>query len=109
VTVGRKMVRSATSARTIANVLSQQDLRFDLGSRLRFEAEAMILKAEKILREASGPAVGSADGKGPINGSLLRLARLIGKQIAREHFEKDASKKTRRRLTREAKRTKEST
>jgi hypothetical protein len=79
VTVGRKMVRSATSARTIANVLSQQDLRFDLGSRLRFEAEAMILKAEKILREASGPAAGSADGKGPINGSLLRLARLIGK------------------------------
>jgi hypothetical protein len=34
----------------------------------------MILKAEKTLLEASGPAVGSADGKGPINGSLLRLA-----------------------------------
>jgi hypothetical protein len=69
----------------------------------------MILKAEKIQIDALRPAVDSADGKGPINESILRLARLVGKQIARERFEKDASKETRRRSTRQANKDEEPT
>ncbi|MBV8922228.1 hypothetical protein [Bradyrhizobium sp.] len=48
----------------------------------------MTLKAKKIQIDALRPAVDSANGKGPINESVLRLARLVGKQIARERFEK---------------------
>jgi hypothetical protein len=69
----------------------------------------MTLKAEKNHIDALRPAVDSADGKGPINESVLRLARLVGKQIARERFEKDASNETRRRSTRQANKDKEPT
>ena len=48
----------------------------------------MAFKDKKIRIEAFGPAGKPAAEAGRIDESLLRLARLIGRQMAREDFER---------------------
>jgi hypothetical protein len=55
----------------------------------------MFAKREKIGSQVVGPKEGAGASDAPVSESILRLARLIGRQMAREAFEQKERKQRR--------------
>ena len=55
----------------------------------------MFSKREKIGPQVVGPKEGAGASDAPVSESILRLARLIGRQMAREAFEQKERKQRR--------------
>lgn len=55
----------------------------------------MFSKREKIGSQVVGPTEGAGASDAPVSESILRLARLIGRQMAREAFEQKERKQRR--------------
>jgi hypothetical protein len=60
-----------------------------VGERPELGAEGIMAGQNKVRIEVVAPADASADRIAQVNEVLLRMARLIGRQIARETFERD--------------------